>query len=192
MSNPEYTSTYGAALNLASYDQARSESWDARVARLKACILAAKTREAMGFDETAKLARLREQFTALADELEAIEETPVAEVLDDLSVAADQVRADAAPEWADALDAGWSWLLTQDVIQIDAHGSLLVPSSRNPATVYRSNGSCQCPAFMKNSTPLPCAHRGAGLIVERWRENETLERAATERDALAQALELWP
>ena len=99
-------------------------------------------------------------------------------MLDDLTAAADQVWAEAAPEWSAALDAGWSWLLEQDAIQGDSHDSLLIPSSRNPETVYRANGGCQCEAYTKASAPRPCYHRGAGLIIERWRENTTIEVCA--------------
>lgn len=127
--------------------------------KLKACVLAAKQREALGFDETNKLATLREHFMALCDELETLDETPVAAILDDLSAATDQVRAEAAPEWVDALDAGWSWLREQDIIRVDAHGVPLVPSSHNLHMIYRGNGTCQCPAFTKHSTPRPYYYR---------------------------------
>lgn len=104
----------------------------------------------------------------------------IAAIIDDLCIAVDHVRAESALEWADALDAGWSWLLDQDVIQVDAHGALLVPSSRNPEMIYRANGVCQCEAYTKARGPLPCYHRGAGMIVERWRENVALEYAAAQ------------
>ena len=52
-------------------------------------------------------------------------------------------------------------------------------------TIYRANGVCQCEAFTKASTPHPCYHRGAGLIVERWRENAAIDAVALDGGLLS-------
>ena len=179
MSKNDFNSFHAAA-HVAQFNHAqpvapRLLTLDERIDQLKAALLAAKAQ-----DNTAEIERLWIVWQQLSAEIEAEEVTSaaVADVLDGLTAAADQVRSEAASEWATALDAGWSWLLEQDAISVDAHGALLVPSSRNPETIYRANGSCQCEAFITSRTPRPCYHRAAGLIVERWRENTTVDTYA--------------
>ena len=184
-------STADCAAHLAQYNAAQPTthsqvlSLDEKIDALKAALIVAKAE-----NDQATIDRLRNEWAEITAEIEAAEaaELPfvptlrevatVADVLDSLTIAADQVRSEAAPEWTSALDAGWSWLLTQDIFQIDAHGSLLVPSSRNPETIYRANGVCQCEAYTKSNTPHPCYHRAAGHIIERWRENEVIDQWA--------------
>lgn len=196
----KHFTTTDAASHIAQFNAAQpiatvqTLSLDERIDQVKAAVIAAKAQ-----DNQAEVERLRGVWASITAEIEAAEAAPaaaslpfepttadldemysaaVADVLDELTAAADQVRAEAAHEWTNALDFGWSWLLTQDAFTVDAHGSLLVPSSRNPETVYRSNGVCQCEAFTKSSTPRPCYHRAAGHIVERWRENTTIDQLA--------------
>ena len=66
--------------------------------KLKACVLAAKQCQALGFAVSSKLATPCELFTALCDELGSIEEVAVAVVMDELT-ASDKVIEDLSEEY---------------------------------------------------------------------------------------------
>lgn len=93
---------------------------------------------------------------------------PVSELLDCLCEAVDAARVAAAdsPAWLKAIDRGWDWLLTQDVVSFDgATHSLHIESSSRPGVFYEANGACGCEAFAFNGGI--CPHRAAARLVRR-------------------------
>lgn len=137
-------------------------SWDDRMARLKARVHFARRRH-----DAVELLFLERMFAMLCDEL-TVETLPIAEALDALSVAADQLYAEAREEQREVFDTAWNWLLAQEAIQVDPHGALLVQSAHNAHRVFRAGPTCQCEAFVSSRFPIVCEHRAAALTVQRY------------------------
>jgi len=86
---------------------------------------------------------------------------PVANILDALVIAVDAARqATHNRRWLTAIDAGFNFLLQQEIVEIDAHNALTYRSESG--TTYHANGTCQCVAFAQGQ---PCKHRAASKLV---------------------------
>jgi|GEM_PF-2306241 len=83
-------------------------------------------------------------------------------LLDKLVLAVDAARQSAAgnSRWVNAIDAGFNFLLQQEIVEIDSHDALIYRSESG--TTYRANGTCQCRAFAQGQ---PCKHRAASKLV---------------------------
>ena len=85
---------------------------------------------------------------------------PVANILDALVIAVDAARqATTNRRWLTAIDAGFNFLLQQEIVEIDAHNALVY---RSESGTYHANGTCQCVAFAQGQ---PCKHRAAARLV---------------------------
>ena len=86
----------------------------------------------------------------------------ISDILDALVVAVDTARrATDNRRWLTAIDAGFNFLIQQEVIEVGEHNALVYRSESG--TTYFANGSCQCVAFAQGQ---PCKHRAASKLVK--------------------------
>jgi hypothetical protein len=64
--------------------------------------------------------------------------------------------------WVNALDKAWLFFQNTPAITYSPNGDLLYPSESTAGTVYKANGTCQCPAFQDGQ---PCKHRAASRLL---------------------------
>lgn len=115
--------------------------------------------------------------------LAAAQTVPISAIREDLAAIIGDAhdKAQSSPRWVSAIEKAYPWLLDQERLQFDAHGSLMFENR------YLSNGTCHCPAGAHGK---PCYHRAARrlalLALERRDAREAAQRDAI-KAKLAQA-----